>query len=133
MKKPINYISIILVLIYLFNSDICDFFYLEDINWFHLNYPLISQIYDPCNDAWWRLRGIIYTINFVLAYYAHAFFNKTRFSEIIFFIGGDLCLSDLGTRIITTDITRTFWDSIILIITVLYFTNKFFPKEKQIK
>lgn len=132
MNKPINYISVLLVLTYIFNSDICNFFYLEKINWFHSEFSLIAEIYDPYNDAWWKLRGVIYTLCFATSFYCMTL-KKTIFSFIVFMIGGSLVLGDLVTRIFTNETERYTIDFLIAIITTYFIIRKLIKQKEELK
>lgn len=91
----INILSIILVLLFVGNSHICDI--------------LTSDI-----NSWWKLRTGLYSIIIGLAFYISTM-KHTIFSKVVISIGIGLTSSDIIDRVFF-DINYFTWSDIIMIV-----------------
>jgi len=94
-----NYISILVVWLFFFNSFICDTF----------SHDVLS---------WWTLRTNLYAIIFGLAIYLTTL-KQTRFSEFICYVGLGFAVSDVIDRVVFDCNHFTWTDILMIILTIL--------------
>lgn len=117
MYKPINYISVLVVFLLVYNTDICNYYYLDIILKSENDYPLLKNTnLNPFNNAWWHLRGQIVNCVWGLAFIA-ATLEKTKFSRVIFWIGINFCINEAHGRM-QGERTRSSEDWAIVIVTI---------------
>ncbi len=93
-----NIISILVVLLFVFNGLLCDYFTIDVI-------------------GWWTLRTNLYAVIFGLSLYL-AMITQTKFSKFICTIGLGFALADIIDRIFF-DCNYFTWSDVIMIVLII--------------
>lgn len=95
-------LSILIILLWVFNYDICEYFYANDI------------------DSWWKLKINIYGICIALCFGLLNMYVTKKKERFIINIGAGLAISNVVDRFFYDVNTFTKSDTIMIILTVIF-------------